>query len=120
MPPTQAATLPHRLPNLTLLHLYCPHCTAPPYLTVPQKGLYAWVSGVTDNAVYPVLFLNYLQVLVECVCVRFRGGAVLVVLEGGCNGRWLCGAAWGVRGLLAGQERKCGAAGAVLTAACRC
>ncbi|EFN50801.1 hypothetical protein CHLNCDRAFT_37683 [Chlorella variabilis] len=26
-----------------------------------QKGLYAWVSGVTDNAVYPVLFLNYLQ-----------------------------------------------------------
>ncbi|PRW20630.1 putative polyamine transporter isoform A [Chlorella sorokiniana] len=26
-----------------------------------QKGFYAWVSGVTDNAVYPVLFLDYLQ-----------------------------------------------------------
>lgn len=28
-----------------------------------QKGFYAWVSGVTDNAVYPVLFLDYLQVV---------------------------------------------------------
>ncbi|PSC67221.1 putative polyamine transporter isoform A [Micractinium conductrix] len=26
-----------------------------------QKGFYAWVSGVIDNAVYPVLFLEYLQ-----------------------------------------------------------
>lgn len=26
-----------------------------------QKGFYSWVSGVTDNAVYPVLFLEYLQ-----------------------------------------------------------
>ena len=33
----------------------------PPPACAAQKGFYAWVSGVTDNAVYPVLFLDYLQ-----------------------------------------------------------
>lgn len=40
-----------------------------PGLPPLQKGFYAWVSGVIDNAVYPVLFLEYLQVGADvCVC----------------------------------------------------
>lgn len=26
-----------------------------------QEGFWKWLSGVTDNAVYPVIFLTYLQ-----------------------------------------------------------
>lgn len=29
-----------------------------------QEGFWKWLSGVTDNAVYPVMFLTYLQALV--------------------------------------------------------
>ena len=26
-----------------------------------QEGFWSWVSGVTDNALYPVMFLHYLE-----------------------------------------------------------
>ncbi len=29
-----------------------------------QEGFWKWISGVTDNAVYPVMFLSYLQQVV--------------------------------------------------------
>lgn len=65
----------------------------------PQKGFYAWVSGVTDNAVYPVLFLEYLQA---------RGAA-------GAAGCWAPGCCWMLLGaglLGAGSTCSHGAPGA--------
>ncbi|KAL4444379.1 hypothetical protein ABPG75_012116 [Micractinium tetrahymenae] len=47
---------------------------------VRTKGFTAWVSGVIDNAVYPVLFLEYLQAVCRCwkasgpVCDAFLVG----------------------------------------------
>lgn len=29
-----------------------------------QEGWWSWLSGVTDNSVYPVLFLSYLDAVV--------------------------------------------------------
>lgn len=26
-----------------------------------MEGLFSWISGVTDNAIYPVMFLTYLD-----------------------------------------------------------
>ncbi len=39
---------------------------------VLQEGFWKWLSGVTDNSVYPVMFLSYLQ-------------QVWPVLEGGAS-----------------------------------
>ena len=40
-----------------------------------QEGWWSWLSGVTDNSVYPVLFLTYLDAVVpgvthflSCLC----------------------------------------------------
>ena len=28
-----------------------------------QEGFFSWLSGVTDNSVYPVMFLTYLDAI---------------------------------------------------------
>ena len=33
-----------------------------------QEGWWSWLSGVTDNSVYPVLFLTYLDAVVPGDC----------------------------------------------------
>ena len=33
-----------------------------------QEGWWSWLSGVTDNSVYPVLFLSYLDAVLPGVC----------------------------------------------------
>lgn len=38
--------------------------------TPVQEGFWSWISGVTDNAVYPVMLLTYLQEVVPV----FKGG----------------------------------------------
>lgn len=38
--------------------------------TSVQEGFWSWISGVTDNAVYPVMLLTYLQEVVPV----FKGG----------------------------------------------
>ena len=37
-----------------------------------QEGWWSWLSGVTDNSVYPVLFLTYLDAVLpgaQCMCL---------------------------------------------------
>lgn len=36
-----------------------------------QEGFWKWLSGVTDNAVYPVIFLTYLQQVVPVLETGF-------------------------------------------------
>jgi amino acid transporter len=42
-----------------------------------QEGWWSWLSGVTDNSVYPVLFLTYLDAVVPgaglCPVMAFPG-----------------------------------------------
>ena len=42
-----------------------------------QEGWWSWLSGVTDNSVYPVLFLTYLDAVVpgEALCCSKSGFA---------------------------------------------
>lgn len=46
-----------------------------------QEGFWKWLSGVTDNAVYPVIFLTYLQQVVPVLegSVYLRGIALVLV-----------------------------------------
>lgn len=46
-----------------------------------QEGFWKWLSGVTDNAVYPVIFLTYLQQVVPVL----EGGILRVVVLVGVN-----------------------------------
>jgi hypothetical protein len=39
---------------------------------VLQKGFWAWVAGVTDNSIYPVLFASYLDLAVPGVFYGWR------------------------------------------------
>jgi len=54
-----------------------------------QKGFYAWVSGVIDNAVYPVLFLEYLQVR-SAACAALCHAALWHALRAGLGSAALC------------------------------
>ncbi len=45
-----------------------------------QEGWWSWLSGVTDNSVYPVLFLSYLDAVLPGQ--HPRRAPILVLLEG--------------------------------------
>ena len=48
-----------------------------------QEGFWKWLSGVTDNAVYPVIFLTYLQQVLPILESGFFRLLVLVALNVG-------------------------------------
>jgi hypothetical protein len=36
-------------------------CCCPYHLPVPLKGWWSWLSGVTDNSIYPVMLADNLR-----------------------------------------------------------
>eukprot|EP00890_Picochlorum_soloecismus_P000529 jgi/Picsp_1/1477/NSC_04955-R1_neutral amino acid transport protein len=46
-----------------------------------QEGFWKWLSGVTDNAVYPVIFLTYLQQVVPVLETGFLRFLVLITVN---------------------------------------
>lgn len=46
-----------------------------------QEGFWSWVSGVTDNSLYPVMFLSYLDALVPVLDAGWKRTIFLVVLS---------------------------------------
>lgn len=49
------------------------------------EGFLSWVCGVTDNAVYPVLFLSYLQSMVPVLASGWPRGVFLTVFSLGLS-----------------------------------
>lgn len=52
-----------------------------------QEGFWSWISGVTDNAVYPVMILTYLQELLPIALggwQRMYGIFVAIICCGSC------------------------------------
>lgn len=46
-----------------------------------QEGFWSWVSGVTDNSLYPVMFLSYLDALVPGLKTGWQRTILLVVVS---------------------------------------
>eukprot|EP00884_Botryococcus_braunii_P015193 jgi/Botrbrau1/23675/Bobra.55_2s0056.1 len=46
-----------------------------------QKGFWAWVAGVTDNSIYPVLFVSYLDMAVPDVFFGWRRILLCIALS---------------------------------------
>lgn len=50
-------------------------------VTFLQEGFWSWVSGVTDNSLYPVMFLSYLDALVPGLKTGWQRTILLVVVS---------------------------------------
>lgn len=50
-------------------------------MTFLQEGFWSWVSGVTDNSLYPVMFLSYLDALVPGLKTGWQRTILLVVVS---------------------------------------
>lgn len=48
-------------------------------LACAQEGFWSWLSGVTDNSVYPVMFLTYLDAIVPGLDQRVARYSLLAV-----------------------------------------
>ena len=46
-----------------------------------QEGFWSWVSGVTDNSLYPVMFLSYLDALVPGLKTGWQRTVLLVFVS---------------------------------------
>ena len=46
-----------------------------------QEGFWSWLSGVTDNSVYPVMFMSYLDIVVPHLDNGWRRYLILFVVS---------------------------------------
>ena len=46
-----------------------------------QEGFWSWLSGVTDNSVYPVMFMSYLDIVIPNLDNGWRRYFILFVVS---------------------------------------
>ena len=46
-----------------------------------QEGFWSWLSGVTDNSVYPVMFMSYLDIVIPNLDNGWRRYLILFVVS---------------------------------------
>ena len=46
-----------------------------------QEGFWSWLSGVTDNSLYPVMFMSYLEIVVPGLDAGWRRTVILFIVS---------------------------------------